>query len=73
MVSESLGGVMQLELNAQEQTLLVMILRERQRELLREIAHADFHEFRRGLQDREVVLESLLHKLTLEAVTPTAA
>ncbi len=64
---------MPLELTSQEHTLLVTILRERQRGLLREIARADSHEFRRGLQEREAILESLLRKLVPQAVAPTAA
>lgn len=51
----------------QEQALLVTILSERQRELLHEIARAELREFRRELQEREAMLESLLRKLTSEA------
>lgn len=64
---------MHLELSPQEQALLTTIVRERQRELLHEIARADSHEFRRTLQDREVVLESLLRKLSPDNVGTTAA
>ena len=64
---------MHLELNSHEQELLATLLRERQRELLHEIARADSHEFRRTLQDREVVLESLLRKVAPAVVAPTAA
>jgi bisphosphoglycerate-independent phosphoglycerate mutase (AlkP superfamily) len=64
---------MHLELDPQEQTLLITFLRDRQRELLREIARADIHKFRRTLQDREVVLESVLRKLQPEVVSSTAA
>ena len=55
---------MEFEITSQEQALLVTILTERQRELLREISRAEFHHFRRELQEREAVLESLLRKLT---------
>ena len=48
---------------AQEHALLVTILTERQRELLHEIARTDLHAFRRQLQEREALLESLLRKL----------
>jgi hypothetical protein len=51
----------------QEQALLITILSERQRELLHEIARADLHEFRRELQAREAMLESVLRKLSPEA------
>jgi len=54
---------MQFDFTSQEQALLVTILAERQREMLHEIARAEFHEFRRELQDREVMLESMLRKL----------
>jgi vacuolar-type H+-ATPase subunit E/Vma4 len=64
---------MELQLTAQEQALLVTFLRERQRELLHEIARADLHDFRRVLQEREVILESLLRKLASEAVITPAA
>ena len=64
---KSQGGVMHLELSAEEQALLVTILREREREFLHEIARTDSHEFRRGLQEREAILESLLRKLATEA------
>lgn len=64
---------MELPITPQELALLVTILRERQRELLREIARADLHEFRRVLQEREVLLESLLRKLTSETAGAVAA
>lgn len=64
---------MELQLTAQEQTLLITFLRERQRELLREIARADVHDFRRVLQEREDILESLLRKLSPETAGVTAA
>ena len=51
----------------EEQALLVTILRERQRELLREISRADLHQFRRELRQREDLLESLLRKLAPQA------
>jgi len=64
---------MSLELTVEEEALLVTILRERQRQLLHEIARADFHEFRGELQQREATLESLLRKLVPEAGTRSAA
>ncbi len=63
---------MELQLTAQEQALLTTILRERQRELLREIARADVHEFRRELKEREVILESLLRKLAETGIPAVA-
>ena len=55
---------MEIELTAAEHSLLVTLLQERERELLHEIAKADVHSFRHTLQEREVVLENLLRKLT---------
>jgi hypothetical protein len=63
---------MELQLTQQEQALLTTILRERQRELLHEIARTDTHEFRRSLRETEVTLESLLHKV-METPASTAA
>ncbi len=63
---------MELQLTVQEQELLLSVLRERQRELLREIARADRHDFRQKLQQREVVLEGLLRKLSPEAAGTAA-
>jgi hypothetical protein len=63
---------MELQLTAQEQALLTTILCERQRELLREIARTDAHDFRRELKEREIVLESLLRKLTETGVSTIA-
>ena len=54
---------MTIELTHAEHELLVTLLEERQRELLHEISKTDVHEFRRGLQGKEVVLEALLCKL----------
>jgi len=56
---------MAIELTQNEHGFLVTLLEERQRELLHEISKADVHEFRRGLQEKEVVLESLLVKLAV--------
>ena len=64
---------MPLELTTQEEALLVTILRERQRQLLHEIARSDFHEFRRELQAREATLEALLRKLAPEAAAQSVA
>ena len=55
---------MDMSFTPEEHALLVTILTERQRELLREIARADLHGFRHELQEREALLESLLRKLS---------
>jgi len=64
---------MELAITPQEHALLVIVLHERQRELLREIARADIHDFRRTLQERELILESLLAKLAPEPRQGVAA
>jgi len=71
--NRSSGVVMQIELTQAEHGLLVTLLQERQRELLREIARADHHDFRHTLQEREGMLEALLHKLNAGTVTSSAA
>lgn len=51
---------MELTLNTEEQELLVSILDQRHRELLKEIAHTDHREFKQGLRKNEKRLDSLL-------------
>jgi len=60
---------MNIELTQAEHEFLVTVLEERQHELLHEISKADAHHFRRGLREKEVVLETLLGKLTSEKVS----
>jgi len=55
---------MNLVLNSEEEELVRELLTEKQRVLLAEISRAEHYEFRRSLQDKEVLLESLLTKLT---------
>ena len=57
----------------EEHSFLVTILTERQRELLHEIARTELHEFRRELQEKEALLESLLRKLGPAVRDQTAA
>jgi hypothetical protein len=59
---------MNLLLNAEEEEFVRELLTERQRVLLAEISRADHHDFRRSLQHKEVLLESLITKLTPERV-----
>ena len=56
---------MELQLTVEEQELLTEILEHYQRELLLEISHADHHDFKASLREREGMLESLLDKLRL--------
>ena len=59
---------MELTLNTEEQELLVSILDQRHRELLKEIAHTDHREFKQGLRKNERLLDSLLSRLRGAAV-----
>jgi hypothetical protein len=54
---------MELTLSMEEQELLLSILEHRHRELLKEIAHTDHHEFKQGLRRKEKLLDSLLGRL----------
>ena len=64
---------MEIELTAAEQSLLVTLLQERQRELLHEIARADAHRFRTKLRETEGLLETLLRKVEDKAGEHMAA
>ena len=62
---------MQLHLTTSEHNLLVQILEERYRELLKEIGHTDTHSFKLVLREKETLLESILEKLgALEPTVP---
>lgn len=54
---------MQITLSSEEQQLLMAVLEERHRELLREISHTDHHEFKIVLQKNAELLESVVIKL----------
>ena len=54
---------MELILNTEEQELLLRILEQRHRELLKEIAHTDHHEFKQGLRKNEKLLDSVVSRL----------
>ena len=64
---------MTIELTEPEHALLVTLLQERQRELLHEISRAEVHNFRHRLQEREVLLETLLRRLESPVSANTAA
>jgi hypothetical protein len=61
-------GFMELTLNNEEQELLLSILEQRHRELLKEITHTDHREFKQGLRKNERLLDSLLSRLRGAAV-----
>lgn len=54
---------MELTLTSAERELLLEVLEEHHRELLREIARARHHEFKVALKSKERLLESTLTKL----------
>jgi len=55
---------MNLVLNSEEEELVRELLTEKQRVLLGEISRAEHHDFKRSLQKKETLLESLLTRLT---------
>ena len=59
---------MELILNTEEQELLLAILEQRHRELLKEITHTDHHKFRQTLRKNERLLDSVLGRLRGAAV-----
>jgi hypothetical protein len=54
---------MELLLSTEEHQLLLDILEQRHRELLKEISHTDHHEFKLALRKNEKLLESILSRL----------
>ena len=60
---------MNLVLNAEEEDLVRELLTEKQRVLIAEISRADHHDFKRTLQKKETLLESLLTRLTPAEMT----
>ena len=54
---------MELTLSTEEQQLLLDILEQRHRELLKEISHTDHREFKQALGKNEKLLESVLSRL----------
>ena len=56
---------MELILTVEERELVMGILEERHRELLREISRTDRHEFKLILRKNEKTLESVLNKLRI--------
>jgi len=54
---------MELQLTETEHRLLHEILQEQHKHLLREIAKADHHEFKKSLRHRCDTLEEIMHKM----------
>jgi hypothetical protein len=54
---------MELTLTVEERELVLEILGQRHRELLREISHTDHHEFKLALRKKEKLLESVENRL----------
>jgi hypothetical protein len=54
---------MELTLSTEEQELLIEILEQRHKALLKEIWHTDNHEFKELLRKNEKMLESMVGRL----------
>jgi hypothetical protein len=57
---------MELELTQNERDLLLEILEEHDRGLIREIARAEHLEFRDELKNKETLLQSILNRLQFQ-------
>ena len=64
---------MELTLTTEEHRLLVDILEQRQRELIREISHTDHKLFKQALRKNAKVLESMLTRLRVTPVEELSA
>jgi hypothetical protein len=60
---EPQGGVMELMLTSDERELMLEVLEEHHRQLIREIARARHHDFKSALKGKERMIESVLNKL----------
>ncbi len=54
---------MELTLTVEEQELLINILEQRHRELVKEISHTDHNDFKKALRNNEKLIESILNRL----------
>jgi hypothetical protein len=54
---------MELTLTVEEREIVLEILAQSHRELLREISHTDHHEFKLALRKKEKLLESVVGRL----------
>jgi hypothetical protein len=54
---------MELTLTVEERELVLEILAQRHRELLREISHTDHHEFKLALRKKEKLLDGVENRL----------
>jgi hypothetical protein len=61
---------MEILVTPEEKNFLVEVLRERQRELLREISRSHHHSFRTQLRENEKHLEAVLRKLEAAEAIP---
>lgn len=64
---------MELKLETEEQELLLDILEQRHRDLLTEISHTDYREFKQELRRKEMLLDSMLSRLRRTAVQEPCA
>jgi hypothetical protein len=60
---------MELTLTAEEHELLLSILEQRHRELMKEIWHTDHREFKEILRRHEKLLESMVSRLRMAPVS----
>jgi hypothetical protein len=61
---------MELTLTVEERDLVLEILGQSHRELLREISHTDHHEFKLALRKKEELLESVVSRLRVMQPAP---
>ena len=54
---------MELTLSTEEQQVLLDILEQRHRELLKEISHTAHRDFKQGLRKNEQLLEAMISRL----------
>ena len=59
---------MQLTLSTDEHDLLMNILEQRHRDLMKEIWHTDNREFKELLRKQEKLLDMMLHRLRMPVV-----
>jgi hypothetical protein len=70
--SYGVGGFMQISLSLEEKELLMDVLEERHRELLREISGTSHKHFKIGLEENEILFESIMNKLHAPALEHVA-
>ena len=54
---------MEVRLSSEERELMIQVLEDGERGLLKKISHANHHDSKHALEDKEELLESIIHKL----------